>query len=114
VDSNFQYAEAVKLVVAPFLAPIGLLRCFAPIGLPPQPMDPLLSGSRGIPVPPKTVAVGLPTNLVRRRPDTRAAELAAMAQSAQIGIAESNLYPAFTLSGTFRTAASNIGHSKLK
>jgi len=77
-------------------------------------MDPLLRGASGIPVPPKSVAVGIPADLVRRRPDIRAAELAAMAQSAQIGIAEANLYPAFSLTGTFGTSASNVGHSKPK
>jgi NodT family efflux transporter outer membrane factor (OMF) lipoprotein len=84
------------------------------LGMPPQPMDPLLRGSSGIPVPPKDVAVGIPADLVRRRPDIRAAELAAVAQSAQVGIAESNLYPAFSLTGSFGTAASNVGHNKLK
>src|SRR6478736_4163099 len=84
------------------------------LGMAPQPMDPLLRGSSGIPVPPKTVAVGIPADLVRRRPDIRAAELAAMAQSAQIGIAEPNLYPAFSLTGTLGTAASNIGQNRLK
>jgi NodT family efflux transporter outer membrane factor (OMF) lipoprotein len=83
------------------------------LGMPPQPMEPLLAGSSGIPVPPKTVAVGIPADLVRRRPDIRAAELAAMAQSAQIGIAESNLYPAFSLTGVFGTAASNVPQSRL-
>jgi NodT family efflux transporter outer membrane factor (OMF) lipoprotein len=83
------------------------------LGTPPQPMEPLLRGSSGIPVPPKTVAVGIPADLVRRRPDIRAAELAAMAQSAQIGIAQSNLYPAFSLTGTFGTAASNVSQSVL-
>jgi NodT family efflux transporter outer membrane factor (OMF) lipoprotein len=83
------------------------------LGMPPQPMEPLLRGSSGIPVPPKTVAVGIPADLVRRRPDIRAAELAAMAQSAQIGIAESNLYPAFSLTGTFGTAAANVPQSRL-
>src|SRR6516165_10202627 len=53
------------------------------LGMTPQPMDGLLKGASGIPVPPKTVAVGIPADLVRRRPDIRAAELAAMAQSAQ-------------------------------
>ena len=77
-------------------------------------MDPLLRGASGIPVPPKTVAVGIPADLVRRRPDIRAAELAAMAQSAQIGIAEANLYPAFSLTGAFGTSASSVGKSKLK
>jgi NodT family efflux transporter outer membrane factor (OMF) lipoprotein len=83
------------------------------LGMPPQPMEPLLAGASGIPVPPKTVAVGIPADLVRRRPDIRAAELAAMSQSAQIGIAESNLYPAFSLTGTFGTAAANIPQSRL-
>src|SRR5271165_6773802 len=84
------------------------------LGMPPQPMDPLLRGSRGIPVPPKTVAVGIPADLVRRRPDIRAAELSAMAQSAQIGIAEANLYPAFSLTGVFGTSASTVSKSNLK
>jgi NodT family efflux transporter outer membrane factor (OMF) lipoprotein len=84
------------------------------LGMPPQPMDNLLRGASGIPVPPKNVAVGIPADLVRRRPDIRTAELAAAAQSAQIGIAEANLYPAFSLTGTFGTAASNIGQNKLK
>jgi NodT family efflux transporter outer membrane factor (OMF) lipoprotein len=84
------------------------------LGMPPQPMDPLLRGASGIPVPPKTVAVGIPADLVRRRPDIRAAELAAMAQSAQIGIAEANLYPAFSLTGVFGTSASTAGQGKLK
>src|SRR5271169_2829292 len=84
------------------------------LGTAPQPMAPLLRGSSGIPVPPKTVAVGIPADLVRRRPDIRAAELAAMAQSAQIGIAEANLYPAFSLTGTFGTSATNIRPSNLK
>jgi NodT family efflux transporter outer membrane factor (OMF) lipoprotein len=82
------------------------------LGTPPQPMEPLLRGSSGIPVPPKTIAVGIPADLVRRRPDIRAAELAAMAQGAQIGIAETNLYPAFSLTGVFGTAASNVPQSR--
>jgi NodT family efflux transporter outer membrane factor (OMF) lipoprotein len=84
------------------------------LGVPPQPMDNLLRGASGIPVPPKYVAVGIPADLVRRRPDIRAAELAAMAQSAQIGIAEANLYPAFSLTGGFGTAASDVGRNRLK
>src|SRR3954471_7660828 len=84
------------------------------LGMPPQSLDGLLSGARGIPVPPATIAVGIPADLVRRRPDIRAAELAAAAQSAQIGMADANLYPAFSLTGIFGTAASNIGQNKLK
>jgi len=83
------------------------------LGMAPQPLDELLGRSTQIPVPPKDVAVGIPADLVRRRPDIRAAELAAAAQSAQIGIAEADLYPAFSLLGTFGTVASNINGNKL-
>jgi len=84
------------------------------LGMAPEPLDNLLGHSTQIPVPPKDVAVGIPADLVRRRPDIRAAELAAAAQSAQVGIAEANLYPAFSLTGTFGTVASNINGNKLK
>ncbi len=84
------------------------------LGMPPEPLDGLLRRSSGIPAPPESVAIGIPADLVRRRPDIRAAELAAAAQSAQIGIAEADLYPAFSLLGTFGASASNIGNSKLK
>src|SRR6266478_4057253 len=83
------------------------------LGMAPEPLDDLLGRSTRIPVPPKDVAVGIPADLVRRRPDIQAAELAASAQSAQVGIAEADLYPAFSLFGTFGTVASNINGNKL-
>ena len=49
------------------------------LGMAPQPLDDLLRGPQTIPVPPADVVVGIPADLVRRRPDIRAAELAAMA-----------------------------------
>ena len=63
-----------------------------------------LRRSRGIPAPPRDVAVGIPAELLRRRPDVRAAELKAAAQSAQIGMAEADLYPAFSLERRARHA----------
>jgi NodT family efflux transporter outer membrane factor (OMF) lipoprotein len=83
------------------------------LGMAPQPLDDLLRGPTTIPVPPAEAAVGIPADLVRRRPDIRAAELAAMAQSAEIGVAEAQLYPAFSLLGTFGTVSSNITGHKL-
>jgi NodT family efflux transporter outer membrane factor (OMF) lipoprotein len=78
------------------------------LGMAPQPLDALLSGPQTIPVPPVEVAIGIPADLVRRRPDIRAAELSAMSQSAEIGFAEADLYPAFALLGSFGTVAANI------
>src|SRR5204862_4254223 len=59
----------------------------------------LLEGGKGIPTPPIQVAVGLPADLLRRRPDLRAAELRAMAQSARVGVARADRYPTFSLTG---------------
>src|SRR5262249_5279868 len=50
-------------------------------------------GQKPIPTAPADAAVGVPLDLVRRRPDVRQAERQAAAQSAQVGVAESALYP---------------------
>jgi NodT family efflux transporter outer membrane factor (OMF) lipoprotein len=54
-----------------------------------------------IPSPPSEVVVGLPTELLRQRPDIRQAERQLAAQTAQIGVATADLYPALSLSGAF-------------
>ena len=79
------------------------------LGMPPNPLEELLAGSNAIPVAPPQVAVGIPAELLRRRPDIRAAELQAAAQSAQIGVAKADLYPAFSLTGNFGFLASDWG-----
>ncbi len=79
------------------------------LGLPPQDLTAELGGVLPIPMPPPEVAVGIPADLVRRRPDIRRAELDAAAQSARIGIAQADLYPTFTLIGTVGLTASNFG-----
>lgn len=53
-----------------------------------------------VPTAPRAVTVGMPRDLVRRRPDVRAAERRLAAQSARIGVAEADLYPALRLRGT--------------
>jgi len=78
------------------------------LGLPPDQIDALLTTGE-IPDAPTSVAIGIPTDLLRRRPDVREAEYQAAAQSALVGVAEANLYPAFSLSGTFGFASSNFG-----
>ncbi len=86
------------------------------LGMPPNELDkPLGSGARTaqIPAPPVQAAVGIPLDLLRRRPDIRQAEFAAAAQSAQIGVAKANLYPAFSLSGSFGFVSSNAAGNSL-
>ena len=77
------------------------------IGLPPGPLDDLLGNSKGIPLAPSQVAIGIPAELLRRRPDIRQAEAVAAEQSALIGVQKADLYPAFSLTGSFGFAASS-------
>lgn len=60
-----------------------------------------------MPVLPVQVAVGVPADLLRRRPDVRAAERRFAAAVARIGVAEGDRYPRFTLGGTLGLAANS-------
>ncbi len=81
------------------------------LGDPPGGLEDLLAGSSGIPVLPKTIEVGMPADLLRRRPDVRQAELAALAQNARVGLAETDLYPSFSLTGSIGLVAGGAGGS---
>lgn len=78
------------------------------LGTPPDQVDAKLGTDTTIATAPAEVALGMPRDLLRRRPDVRQAELTAAAQSAGIGVAKANLYPAFSLGGTFGWGASSI------
>jgi outer membrane protein TolC len=53
--------------------------------------------------------VGVPADLLRRRPDVRRAEMQAAAQSAAIGVTQAALYPALSLTGTFGFLSTDVG-----
>ena len=53
--------------------------------------------------------MGIPADLIRRRPDLRSAERLIAAQNAQIGVAEANFYPAFFINGTIGYEAKDLG-----
>ena len=79
------------------------------LGLTPRDMSDLLQGPAPIPVAPFEVSTGVPAELLRRRPDVRRAERFLAAQSAQIGVSITDLYPRFSLVGSvgFRTSDSS-------
>lgn len=80
------------------------------LGMPPSNINNLLAGTvQQIPAPPMQVAVGIPAELLRRRPDVRQAELQAAAQSASIGVTKAALYPAISITGTFGFLSSDVG-----
>jgi NodT family efflux transporter outer membrane factor (OMF) lipoprotein len=57
-----------------------------------------LSSAGALPPSPPQVPAGLPSDLLRRRPDIRAAEQNLHAATADIGVATADLYPRFSLS----------------
>lgn len=77
------------------------------LGIPAEDLTKRL-GAGDIPVAPTSVAVGIPADLLRRRPDVRREERLAAAACAKIGIAESDFYPAISLGGSIGTSAEDI------
>jgi NodT family efflux transporter outer membrane factor (OMF) lipoprotein len=75
------------------------------LGIPPTDLADLLGGAAGIPRPPPEVLVAIPAALLERRPDIRRAERQLVAQSARIGVAKSDLFPRFQISGTVGLSA---------
>jgi multidrug efflux system outer membrane protein len=74
-------------------------RIAALIGRPFTEVSTELSVLRPIPQPASDVPVGLPSDLLQRRPDVRAAERRIAAANARIGVAQADLYPHFSLTG---------------
>lgn len=77
------------------------------LGMTPRDLEKEL-GAAPIPVPPAEIAIGIPADLVRRRPDVRRAERNAAAQCAVIGIAESEFYPHISLVGTLGWSSQDL------
>jgi NodT family efflux transporter outer membrane factor (OMF) lipoprotein len=75
------------------------------LGMPPGNISMLLSHSSAVPKVPQQLAVGVPANMLRQRPDVRRAEMQAMAQNALVGMAQAELYPSFSIRGSLGLAA---------
>jgi NodT family efflux transporter outer membrane factor (OMF) lipoprotein len=79
------------------------------LGIPIEDLTPRLVLAR-IPEAPTEVVVGIPADLLRRRPDVRRAERQAASQSAVIGVAEAEFYPHIAINGTIGAAAAEFKH----
>lgn len=91
-----QYSAAV--------ARLGVLTAQAPGAL-----RPLLATTKPIPDGPRVAGVGIPADVLRQRPDVRAAERTLAAATAQIGVAKAALYPNLAISGSISTNANAVG-----
>jgi outer membrane protein, multidrug efflux system len=79
------------------------------LGESPEALSAELKVAGPIPAPPGRVPIGLPSQLLRRRPDVRQVERQLAAATAQIGVAEADLYPQVTLTGDFGVGAEDFG-----
>jgi NodT family efflux transporter outer membrane factor (OMF) lipoprotein len=75
------------------------------LGLRPADLSQALGGEGLIPEVPEQIMIGVPADMLRQRPDVRQAELQAMAQNAQVGVAKAGFYPSFSINGSLGLAA---------
>ena len=67
-----------------------------------------IMGTGTIPAVPSEIALGIPADLLRRRPDVRQAELQAVAQNALVGVATADLYPSIAWEGCLTSLALTV------
>lgn len=80
------------------------------IGEPPGRVLAMLQANAQIPAPPAIVGLAAPAEVLRRRPDVRAAEAALLANSARINVARAQLLPLVRLTGTVGSGSVGIGN----
>jgi NodT family efflux transporter outer membrane factor (OMF) lipoprotein len=73
------------------------------VGEPPGALADLLNAPRPVPVPPAGIAVGVPADVLRQRPDVRRAERQLAAETARVGAQEAARYPTLTVGANLIT-----------
>ncbi|MCJ2178295.1 efflux transporter outer membrane subunit [Novosphingobium album (ex Hu et al. 2023)] len=106
--SRAQAAAAIPQIERQYNAAVSRIGVLT--GQAPGALKPLLEKAEPIPVGPDTIGAGIPANVLRQRPDVRAAERTLAAATAQIGVAEAQLYPALSIGGSLDTNAASFGN----
>jgi NodT family efflux transporter outer membrane factor (OMF) lipoprotein len=104
VASTRSSIPALEAQIRAFIYGISVL-----LGEEPAKLVAELSPDQAIPRAPASVPIGLPSELLLRRPDIRRAEANLHAATAQIGAAIANLYPQFNITGSIGLQGGNAG-----
>jgi NodT family efflux transporter outer membrane factor (OMF) lipoprotein len=116
ISSEFDVARA-RAQVAAFEATVPVFRITEAsaihrlgvlLGDAPASLKAELSPPETVPMVLPEVPVGLPSDLLRRRPDIRRAERELAAATARIGVATADLFPRFSLTGSFGTSSDKL------
>lgn len=83
------------------------------LGTTPNGIESLIATKKSIPKAPRQVGILIPKEALARRPDIFQSRLQAIAQMHAIGAAKANLFPSFSLTGTFVFASNTISGNSL-
>lgn len=97
--------EPIRADIAVRTHALGVL-----IGQPPETLLGSLDAPTSSPAALPAIPAGLPTEMLRRRPDVRAAERDLAAATADIGVAVADLYPRFSLTGVAQLISTSLGN----
>ena len=78
-------------------------------GAPPGALDARLAATAAIPAVPDPIAIGIPADTLRQRPDLRAAERRLAAETARIGQREAERFPSLSIGGSIGAESLTLG-----
>ncbi len=105
--SRAQTAASIPSIEASYNSAVSRLGVLT--GQAPGALKDEMEAVQPVPQGPAAIAVGIPADTLRQRPDVRSAERSLAAAVAQIGVAEAQLYPQLSLGGSIDAGASNLG-----
>jgi len=110
--ANAEAQVATTAAVIPLLEASARLAIYSLgvlLGRPPAALVQQLAPALAIPTALPSAPMGVPSELLRRRPDIRQAEASVHAATARIGVSEADLYPRFTITGSIGVKSSDFG-----
>jgi NodT family efflux transporter outer membrane factor (OMF) lipoprotein len=104
VATTIAQEPALEILIKQRIHAISIL-----LGEQPMALADELGTSQPVPPIPTEIPVGLPSDLLRRRPDVRESERLLAESTANIGVAVANLFPKFSLTGSLGQESSRLG-----